>query len=311
LRLVFAGTPPFAARALEALASAGHEIPLVLTQPDRPSGRGLRLTASAVAESAQRLGLELFKPATLRDEAAIGRLREVRPDVMVVAAYGLILPAAVLAIPDQGCINIHASLLPRWRGAAPIQRALLAGDAETGITIMRMEAGLDTGPMLSRVALPIGPRDTAGSLTEALSTLGAQAVVEALASLEGSNAEPQDNARATYAAKITKAEARIDWQATCREIDRAVRAYNPFPGAETRLGGEPLKIWDAEPCAGHGRPGEILEAASDCLIVACGEGALSLRVVQRPGGKRLQVRDFLRGSPQLKGALLESTAPAA
>jgi methionyl-tRNA formyltransferase len=305
LRVVFAGTPPFAARALEALAAAGHAIPLVLTQPDRPAGRGMRVTASAVAQTAERLGLELFKPPTLRDDSAVERLRSVGAEVMVVAAYGLILPRAVLDLPAAGCINIHASLLPRWRGAAPIQRAILAGDRETGISIMRMEAGLDTGPVLSMLRLEIDERATAGTLTDELATLGATAIVEALGGLDTLVAKPQDDSLATYAAKISRAEARIDWTASSVAAGRLVRAFNPAPGAECRLAAEVLKVWEAQPVDGSGRAGEILEAQGDRLVVACAQGALRLNVVQRPGGKRLAARDFLRGAPLACGTLLE------
>jgi len=311
LRVVFAGTPAFAARALEALAAAGHSFPLVLTQPDRPAGRGMRLASSAVAQAAERLGLRLFKPATLRDPAAIAALREAAPDVIVVAAYGLILPREVLDIPASGCINIHASLLPRWRGAAPIQRALLAGDARTGITLMRMDAGLDTGPILAMREVPIGGRDTAASLTASLSELGAQAIVDALAKIRSLRAVPQDESRATYAAKIAKSEARIDWNRPALDIDRAIRAFNPVPGAESRLGGETLKIWEASPAAGTGRPGEVLDAEAGRFVVGCAHGALELRVVQRAGGKRLQAADFLRGTPLARGTILETAIPGA
>jgi methionyl-tRNA formyltransferase len=311
LRVVFAGTPPFAARALEALVAAGHSVVLVLTQPDRPAGRGMRLASSAVAQIAERLGLRLFKPATLRHPESVAPLREAAPDVIVVAAYGLILPREVLDVPASGCINIHASLLPRWRGAAPIQRALLAGDAKTGVTLMQMDPGLDTGAILARHEVPIGIRDTAASLTETLSELGAQAIVDALAQIDSLHATPQDNAHATYAAKITKAEARIDWNRPSLEIDRAIRAFNPVPGAESRLGGETLKIWEASPVAGAGRPGEVLDAQAGRLIVGCADGALQLQVVQRAGGRRLKADDFLRGTPLARGTLLETPAPGA
>jgi methionyl-tRNA formyltransferase len=224
---------------------------------------------------------------------------------MVVAAYGLLLPAAVLSIPSRGCLNIHASLLPRWRGAAPVQRALLAGDAETGISIMRMDVGLDTGPVLLTLRLAIGARDTAGTLMEALASLGADAIVTALASLDSLRPQAQDPARATYAAKIAKGEARIDWARSCVEIDRQVRAFNPAPGAEANLAGEVLKIWAAEPAAGSGRPGEVIRADGE-LVVACGDGALVLRDVQRAGGKRMATGDFLRGVQLSPGDVLES-----
>jgi methionyl-tRNA formyltransferase len=296
LRVVFAGTPPFAARALEALVRAGHQVVLVLTQPDRPSGRGLKLTASAVSEVASREGLPLAKPASLKDPATHLPIRDAGCDVMVVAAYGLLLPQAVLDIPPRGCLNIHASLLPRWRGAAPIQRAILAGDAMTGISIMRMEAGLDTGPVLLSREVPIESRATTGSLTEMLARVGGDAVTEALARLTELRAVPQDPALATYAAKISKAEARIDWRGTNIEIDRRVRAFNPAPGAEARLGSEGLKIWGAEPVPGEGAPGSWLTWGPEA-VVACGSGALKLVEVQRPGSRRMAADAFLRGNP--------------
>jgi methionyl-tRNA formyltransferase len=229
---------------------------------------------------------------------------------MVVAAYGLILPRDVLEIPRAGCINIHASLLPRWRGAAPIQRALLAGDAKTGISIMRMDAGLDTGPTLSLHELPIGPRDNTASLTESLAALGARAIVEALARLGSLEPTPQDGAQATYAGKIAKGEARIDWSRSAVELDRAIRAFNPAPGAESRLGGESFKIWEACPVAASGKPGEILVAEGGRLVVGCAHGALQLEVVQRPGGKRLHAAEFLRGTPLARGTFLEPSGVA-
>jgi methionyl-tRNA formyltransferase len=296
LRVVFAGTPPFAARALEAIVAAGHEVPAVFTQPDRPAGRGLRLASSAVAQVAERLGIESLKPSTLKQGEGAARLAGLAPDVMVVAAYGLILPASVLAIPKRGCLNIHASLLPRWRGAAPIQRALLAGDARTGITIMQMDAGLDTGGVLLERARDIGPRETAGDLTEALADLGSAAIVEALARLGELVPHAQDGEQATYANKISRADARIDWAQPSDGVDRHVRAFNPVPGAEGEVGGEVLKIWKAQPVPGSGTPGEVVHRDSDRLIIACSRGALALGEVQRPGGKRLAIRDFLRGA---------------
>ena len=303
LRVVFAGTPPFAAQALAALAAAGHDIPLVLTQPDRPAGRGLRLAASAVAETAVRLGLRVEKPLTLKASEPVALLRDTAPDVMVVAAYGLLLPQAVLDVPRHGCLNIHASLLPRWRGAAPIQRAILAGDSTTGVCIMRMEAGLDTGPVLLRREWPIDPEVTAGELTEALASLGAQAIVDALADPAKLVAVAQDPSGATYAAKVQKAEARIDWGRPAIEIGRQVRAFNPFPGAEGTVLQAPLKIWRAQPTADSGTQGEIVAGAPG-LVVACGEGALRLLEVQRPGARRVAAEDFLRG-------IAATTAPRA
>lgn len=295
MRVVFAGTPPFAARALEAIVAAGHHVELVLTRPDRPAGRGMRVTTSAVAQCAARHGLAIEKPLSLRDPQAQLRLRELAPEVIVAAAYGLLLPQAVLDIPRRGCLNIHASLLPRWRGAAPIQRALLAGDEVTGICIMRMEAGLDTGPVLLEKQMSIGPRDTAGSLLERLAALGAEAIVQALTELDSLQPRPQDDSRATYAAKITKADARIDWTRTAAQIDRQVRALNPTPGAEARLGEDVLKIWESRPAEGDATPGSVIEASPARLVIACGEGALQALQVQRPGGRRMGAGDFVRG----------------
>ena len=296
MRVVFAGTPPFAASALEALVRARHQVVLVLTQPDRPSGRGLRLTASAVSTTAEALGLPVAKPASLRDPVSWQPIQDAACDVMVVAAYGLLLPQAVLDIPHRGCLNIHASLLPRWRGAAPIQRAILAGDADTGISIMQMEAGLDTGPVLLEKRLAIAPHASTGTLTTSLAALGAEAIVEALARLDQLPAIPQDERRATYAAKVRKSEARIDWSRAAGEIDRLVRAFNPAPGAEAQLGGLPIKIWSAEPVPGKGAPGTWLSIGPD-IVVACGEGALRLLEVQRPGARRMAAEAFVRGSP--------------
>lgn len=296
MRVAFAGTPPFAARALEALADVGHEVVVVLTQPDRPSGRGLKLTPSAVALVAERRGLSLEKFATLKAAEAQERIRVAGADVMVVAAYGLLLPKAVLEIPRHGCLNIHASLLPRWRGAAPIHRAILAGDAETGISIMQMDEGLDTGPVLLEKTIRIDPRDTTGALTERLAALGAESIVEALKQLSCLAAKAQDAAGASYAAKITKPEARIDWTRSCEEVDRQVRAFDPAPGAEGLVAGEIVKVWSAEPLPGVSGPaGSRVEVEGAHLVVACGSGALSLTMLQRPGGRRMAVAEFLRG----------------
>ena len=304
MRIAFAGTPPFAATALAALHRAGHEIALVLTQPDRPSGRGLKLTASAVAVFASARGLPVEKPPSLKEPEAQQAIRDAGVEVMVVAAYGLLLPAAVLEIPRKGCVNIHASLLPRWRGAAPIQRALLAGDRETGISIMRMDAGLDTGPVLLERTLEIGPRDTAASLTGALAQLGAEAIVVALARLDELAPRVQDASGATYAPKIVKSEARIDWARAAEAIDRQIRAFNPVPGAETTFQEEVLKIWQADPAAGNGPPGTVLEAENGRIRVACGAGTLFLRIVQRAGGRRLEAADYLSGAALARGAVL-------
>ncbi|HEX8979487.1 MAG TPA: methionyl-tRNA formyltransferase [Parasulfuritortus sp.] len=294
MRLVFAGTPEFAARALAALIAAGHDIPLVLTQPDRPAGRGMKLKMSPVKELALAHGLAVAQPESLRSEEARRVIVDSAPEVMVVAAYGLILPQAALDIPLLGCINIHASLLPRWRGAAPIQRAIEAGDAETGITLMQMDKGLDTGAMLSRHPLAIAPDDTAGSLHDKLAALGASAIVGLLPRLAEIRAASQDDNLATYAAKIGKEEARIDWTLPATALDRRIRAFNPFPGAVTHFQDEPLKIWVSRPAAGSGQPGEILSTSPLC--VACGDGALELLEVQKAGGKRLAAAAYVAGN---------------
>lgn len=295
MKLIFAGTPDFAAAALAALLDAGHEVALVLTQPDRPAGRGMALQASPVKRLAQARGIEVFQPTTLRDEAAQARIAAVGAEVMVVAAYGLILPQRVLDLPRHGCLNIHASLLPRWRGAAPIQRALLAGDAETGVCIMQMEAGLDTGPVLLREATPIAAADTAATLHDRLAAIGARLIVDALTRLPLA-AEQQPEAGVTYAAKIDKAESAIDWSQPAAAVDRQVRAFNPFPGAHSTLSGVGLKVWQAEPVAGSGLPGQVLAAGRDGIVVACGDGALRLTELQKAGGKRLTAAQFLAGN---------------
>lgn len=306
MRVVFAGTPPFAARALEAILAAGHEVPLVLTQPDRPAGRGMHPAQSAVAQLASTSAIPVEKPATLKDPAAHEGLIAARADVMVVAAYGLLLPAAVLRIPKHGCLNIHASLLPRWRGAAPIQRAILAGDRETGVCIMRMAEGLDTGPVLLETRIDIASRETTGELTDRLAAVGADAITRALANLGDLEERVQDDSRATYAQKVQKAESRLDWRRSNVEIGRAIRAFNPTPGAEARLDDLVLKIWRAEPIEGSGRPGEVLESERGRLVVAAGAGALELLEIQKPGGKRLSAAEFLRGARVAKGAVFAS-----
>jgi len=285
------------------MAASGFEIPLVLTQPDRPAGRGMRLSASEVGARAHELGLRVEKPATLRSDAALEMLRSARPDVLVVAAYGLLLPHPVLDLPPRGCINIHASLLPRWRGAAPVHRAILAGDAVTGVSIMQMDAGLDTGPVLFERSLPIEARDTTGTLTARLAHVGAQAVVEALARLDELVPKPQDERHATYAAKVSKSDAAIDWTRAAEEVERQVRAFNPSPGAEAVVRGVPLKVWEADAAPGSGAPGTVLASPLGELVVACGKGALSLRTVQRPGARRMGAIEFLRGNPWGGGAL--------
>ena len=296
LKVVFAGTPDFAAQALEALIAAGHDIVLVLTQPDRPAGRGMQLQPSAVKKVALAHGIEVFQPEKLRDPATHEPLRAVAADVMVVAAYGLILPQAVLDIPRRGCLNIHASLLPRWRGAAPIHRAIEAGDEETGVTIMQMEAGLDTGPMLLSAALKIGAEETTGDLHDRLATQGARLIVDALAQLDALHPVTQPEAGVTYANKISKAEAQLAWTAPAEELARKIRAFNPFPGAGLTLAGHAVKVWRAAASLGQGAPGQILTAGDDGIVVACSEGALRLTELQKPGGRRLTSADFLRGT---------------
>lgn len=295
MRVIFAGTPEFAAQALKVIVEAGHEVVLVLTQPDRPGGRGMALQPSAVKKLALEKGIEVFQPLSLKDETAQQKLAALAAEVMVVAAYGLILPQAVLDLPRFGCLNIHASLLPRWRGAAPIQRALLAGDAETGVCIMQMEAGLDTGPVLLRGAFPIAPEDTTASLHDRLAELGANLIVEALGKLPLA-ASIQPDAGVTYAHKIEKAEAMIDWHRSAVEINRHIRAFNPFPGAQALLGGQTIKLWQATPVAGSGEIGQILAVDRKSLVVACGEGALAISELQKAGGKRLPVQQFLAGN---------------
>ena len=296
MRLIFAGTPSFAASALRALHEADHTIALVLTQPDRPAGRGMKLTASAVKQTALDLGLPLAQPDSLKSDTVQQQLRETQAEAMIVAAYGLILPQAVLTIPTRGCLNIHASLLPRWRGAAPIQRAILAGDSETGITIMQMDAGLDTGAMLLQKPLRIEDGDNAASLHDKLAALGAATIVEALSRLDTLTLKAQDSAQATYAAKLTKAEAGLDWQRPADELARCVRAYHPVPGAHTQYAGQVIKIWQASVEASlGGSPGEVLAADEHGIVVACGTQALRLLELQSAGGKRLSAAAFVAG----------------
>jgi len=310
MRLVFAGTPRFAVPALEALAAAGHELAAVLTQPDRPAGRGLAAAAGPVKQAAQRRGVPVLQPPALKEAAAQTRLAELAPDALVVAAYGLLLPKAVLDIPRLGALNIHASLLPRWRGAAPIERALLAGDPVTGVCIMQMDAGLDTGPVLLREALPITAEDTAGTLHDKLATLGARLLVAALDGLASGTLRPtpQPSEGVTYAAKIEKRETRLDWSRSASEAERQVRAFNPAPGAAARVRGAELKIWRAAVVAARGAPGEVIAAGADGINVACGDGALRLEELQRAGGRRLPAAAFLRGFPLAPGDRFEPVA---
>lgn len=306
MRVAFAGTPEFAARSLQAIIDAGHDVTLVLTQPDRPSGRGMKPQPSAVKQTALGRRLALTQPASLKTTEARAPLVATNPEVLVVAAYGLILPQAVLDIPHYGCLNIHASLLPRWRGAAPIQRAIAAGDAQTGITIMQMDAGLDTGPMLLQRAINIEPEDTAGSLHDKLSKLGADSIVAALSRMEGSDlpAVPQPDHGVAYATKVLKGEAELDLRRPAEPLERLIRAMNPIPGACIRVGDIPVKVWRAALVAVDGEPGEILPSDPSSILVACGEGGLSLLELQKPGGRRLAAREFLRGFSVVAGSRL-------
>ncbi|MFW5825609.1 MAG: methionyl-tRNA formyltransferase [Marinobacter sp.] len=299
MRIVFAGTPDFAAVALRALLKADHELAAVYTQPDRPAGRGRKQQFGPVKQTAVNAGLPVFQPASLKDPARQQQLRELAPDVMVVAAYGLILPRAVLDIPGQGCLNIHASLLPRWRGAAPIHRAIEAGDAETGITIMQMDAGLDTGPMLMKHRTPIYDDDTGGSLHDRLADMGGAAIVEALAALEagGLTPQPQDDSEATYARKLSKDEARIDWRADATAIARKVRAFNPWPGTDGELEGQRVRIHEAVAIddSSNEPPGTVLARERSGADIACGQGVLRVTRIQLPGTRAMSLSDLING----------------
>ena len=298
LRVAFAGTPEFAAHALEAILAEGYTVPVVLTQPDRPAGRGMKLTASAVKKLALARGLDIDQPERLRTDEQRARLKECCSDVLVVAAYGLILPPEALTLPRLGCLNIHASLLPRWRGAAPIQRAIEAGDTETGITIMQMDAGLDTGPMLLRRKIEITFDDTAASLHDKLACLGAEAIVEVLARLAVGDlpaAEAQPATGVTLAQKISRAEAEIDWRRSAAELARQIRAFDPFPGVFGRIRETTIKLWAAQGVSGRGEPGSILRADASGVVVACGEDALRVTELQRPNSRRMTAAEFLHG----------------
>lgn len=318
MNVAFAGTPEFAAVALAALQAAGFRIGLVLTQPDRPAGRGMKLQASPVKAFAEAHGMPVIQPRSLRldgkfpGDATIARaaLNAVKPDVVVVAAYGLILPAWTLELPRLGCLNIHASLLPRWRGAAPIHRAIEAGDARTGITIMQMDAGLDTGAMLLTGEVAIAADDTTASLHDRLAPLGGQLIAEALGLACAGALFPvaQPAGGVNYAHKIDKAEAAIDWRRPAAEIERRLRAFDPFPGATASLGGETLKCWHGVVIDGGGAPGEVLVADGRGVVVACGEGALCLTELQRAGGKRLPAASFLQGRAVAVGTVFEPHA---
>jgi methionyl-tRNA formyltransferase len=303
MRVVFMGTPEFAVPALEALVAAGHEVVCVYSQPPRPAGRGKAPRPGPVHRRAVEMWLPVRHPARLRDQAEQAAFAALGAEVAVVAAYGLILPQAVLDVPARGCLNIHASLLPRWRGAAPIQRAIMAGDAETGVCIMAMEAGLDTGPVLLRRAVPIGPRDTSGTLHVGLAALGAEMIVEALARLDDLVPVPQPEAGVTYAAKIDKAEARVDWTWPAAEVDRLIRGLSPFPGAWCDIGGERVKLLLSEVAEGlpGAVPGTVLD---DRLTVACGTGAVRITEVQRAGRAAAPAEAVLRGFPVPAGSVL-------
>ena len=316
MKLVFAGTPEFARVALQALHEAGHDIALVLTQPDRPGGRGMKLQASAVKQCAQAHGMAVCQPRSLRldgrypEDATQARdlLLEVQPDAMIVAAYGLILPQWVLDLPRQGCLNIHASLLPRWRGAAPIHRAIEAGDAKTGVTIMQMDIGLDTGDMLMVESTPIGSDETTGQLHDRLAALGADMMVRTLAQLTQLQATAQPAEGITYAHKIDKAESWLDWRQPAAVLARKLRAFDPFPGGAAVLDGLSLKVWSgvARSDSNIAKPGTIVAVSDQGIDVACGEGVLRLTELQKPGGKRLACADFLRGHPVRTGWVFQS-----
>ena len=296
MKIIFAGTPEFAVPALAALIAAGHEIVMVLTQPDRPAGRGMKLKASPVKLLAEQHQITVFQPVTLKDDAVQAQVAAVHADVMIVAAYGLIIPTVILHMPRFGCYNIHASLLPRWRGAAPIHRSILAGDTETGVTIMEVVPALDAGAMVSRGVVAITNTDTTQILHDALSLVGAKLMVEAIAILEKTgklSATPQDESLVTYAHKLEKAEASIDWRKSSTEISRQVRAFNPFPVAQSQLKGEVCRIWMAVAVSGHGEPGKVV-AIDSGILVGCGEGLLRITELQAPGAKRLTAEVFVQ-----------------
>jgi methionyl-tRNA formyltransferase len=307
LRLVFAGTPEFSVPCLDACRASGAEVVAVYTQPDRPAGRGRKLTPSPVKQAALAAGIAVEQPESLKSTDVQQRLADYRPDLLVVVAYGLILPRKVLAIPRLGCWNVHASLLPRWRGAAPIQRAILAGDAESGVDLMQMEAGLDTGPVLLQRRTPISRDDTGGSLHDRLSALGAEVLAEGLRrTLAGETlvATPQPEQGVTYAHKLDKAEAHLDFSRPALELEHQVRAFDPWPVAEGEIAGEPLRIWAAHAiaCDHRAAPGSVLAAGRDGIDVACGHGALRITAVQRAGGKRIGAVDYLNARPELRQA---------
>lgn len=310
MRLVFAGTPWFAAVALEALLDAGHELVLVLTQPDRPAGRGRKLRPSPVKDLAMARGCRIEQPGSLRDGVGAALVRALDPEAMIVAAYGLLLPPDLLATPRLGCINIHASILPRWRGAAPVQRAILAGDAETGVSIMQMDVGLDTGPVFAVRRTAIMDDDTAETLTARLARIGAEAMVAALPAIGAKTlgAEAQTDAGACYAPKINREEAAVDWRLAAAVVARGVRAFDPVPGAHAAIRGETVKLWKAQPVSGGGAPGTVLSIDASSITIACGSGALRVLEMQRPGGRRMATGDVLRGFPLQPGERFEAGA---
>ena len=320
MRVAFAGTPEFARVALARIVAAGFEVPLVLTQPDRPSGRGMKLVASPVKAFALEHGIAVAQPQGLRLDGKYGSdartaqqvLATAAPDVIVVAAYGLILPPWLLALPRFGCLNIHASLLPRWRGAAPIQRAIEAGDRTTGVTIMQMDAGLDTGPMLLVEAIAIGADESAGALQTRLAALGGELIVRALGALgEGAlKATPQPDEGVTYAAKMTKSEATIDWRTPAAAIERRLRAFDPAPGARSVLAGEAITCWRGAVRAGSGAPGTIVAVERDALVVACGQDLLAITELQRPSARRMPAAALLRGWAPAPGASFAAASTA-
>ncbi|MGI6180458.1 MAG: methionyl-tRNA formyltransferase [Agathobaculum sp.] len=305
MKMVFMGTPDFAVPSLQKLLDAGHEVCAVYTQPDKPQGRKQILTAPPVKELALQYDIPVYQPATLRSEEEQERLRALAPEVIVVAAYGKLLPRAVLEIPPRGCINVHGSLLPRWRGAAPIQWAVIAGDQTAGVTIMQMAEGLDTGDMLTRYETEIGEKETAGELFDRLAEAGAALLVQTLEKLDSITPQPQDDSQSCYAHMLDKQMAVIDWTRSAHEIDCLIRGLNPWPIALTALAGERMKIYAAEPAAGSGASGEVLESdPKKGLLVACGTGALRLDEIQMVGGKRMRATDYLRGHAIEKGTVL-------
>lgn len=297
MKIIFAGTPAFAVPALQALIEAGHDIVMVLTQPDRPAGRGMKLKASPIKTLALENNLQVFQPDSLKPQDVQNEIAAVKADAMIVAAYGLIIPTAVLALPTLGCYNIHGSLLPRWRGAAPIHRAILAGDTQTGVTIMKVVPKLDAGDMISKQAIPILETDTTQTLHDAISHAGAKMMVEAMLQLSTHGelvAEVQDERLVTYAHKVEKAEAMIDWQVPAQQLSRQVRAFNPFPVATTTFRGERCRIWFATAVSGEAKPGQVC-ALGEQLLVGCGQGLLAIEMLQMPGGKKQTAQQFIQG----------------